>query len=113
MFDYPDGKVAPPVIASIDSGGTPDADLELGADVYFWGLRIVATAADTVVLWRPATSSSDSGTIAEASSYRRALAAEGDVWESPLFPANQRPAVVRVLATAGSARVEAVRVVRQ
>jgi hypothetical protein len=112
MYDYPDGRVAAPVIATIDSGATDAAELELGADVYFWHLRIVALEAATVVLWRPKVDTADTGTIAEATSYRRALG-DGEAWESPMFPANQRPSVIRTLATAGSARVEVVRVVRQ
>lgn len=113
MYDYPDGQLLPPVVGTPDVGGTAAADLPLGADVQFFGLRVVATAATTVVLWRPSTGPADTGTLVAASAYRIALPAVGDSWESSLFPANQRPPVIRVLATAGGARVEVTRVVRQ
>ena len=113
MYDFPDGKVVGPLIAALDSGGADDADLALGADVYFWSIRIVATAATTVVLWRPKLTDADTAPLTSGDAYSVSLAASGDAWESPLFPANQRPAVARFLATAGQARVEILRVVRQ
>lgn len=112
MFDYPDGNVAAPLIAIVDQDDENPTDIALGADVYFWQFRAFGAEDDTVVLWRPKSSASDSGALAEGTSYRVALG-EGESWESPLFPATQRPAAIRVAADAGSARVEVLRVVRQ
>lgn len=115
MYDYPDGKVAPPLVATLDAAGTATADIPLGADVYFWQVRFSATADATTVLWRPAEApaSGDTSPLAAATAYQVTLAKAGDVDVTSLYPANQRPDVVRVRATAGKCRVEVLRVVRQ
>jgi hypothetical protein len=115
MYDYPDGKLATPLVETVDSAGeeTEARDVALGPDVYFVQVRIKALEASTVVLWRGAQTSTDTGALEAASSSEVSLGDLGEVWESPLFPANQRPPVLRFLATAGSARVEVLRLVRQ
>jgi hypothetical protein len=115
MYDYPDGKLAAPLVATVDSAGeeTEATDIALGVDVYFLQVRIKALEADTAVIWRAATSVADTAPLSASSSSEVTLADDGETWESPLFPINQRPPTLRFLATDGSARVEVLRVVRQ
>jgi hypothetical protein len=115
MYDYPDGKVAAPLIEEFDSAvlGAEGGDLDMGPDVYFWGVRITALKNNASAMWRPKLTASDTAALTSSDSFVRALPKEGDSFESPLFPANQRPSAVRFLCDAGSVRVEIVRVVRQ
>ena len=115
MYDYPDGKLLPILVATVDSAEPgPDAhDFDLGADVYFFQVRVIALADDTAVLWRGKESAADTATLTDTTASLVGLATEGEVFESPLFPANHRPPTLRTLATAGSARIEVIRVGRQ
>ena len=113
MFNYPDGKIAQPLILELDSAGTAAGDIELGPDVYFVLVRAIAAEDDSALIWRPALPGTDTAALASASCYSVPLAAEGEVYETPMMPATQRPARLRFACSAGSARVEVLRVVRQ
>jgi hypothetical protein len=116
MYDYPDGRLAQPVTASLTQAALPasaKASFTLGPNTYFWGLRVIANTDGAVVLWRPQSGSETDPTLTAATSHEVRLAKAGDTWESPMFPANQRPPRVFVLATAATAKVEVVQVVRQ